>query len=78
MQPQAERLTPTSQVFFLRRTKCGWTLSNVLYDGVCVSMTASCGEHHQHVVAADGERFGGAETFTDGPRPADHKHSRTR
>lgn len=38
-----------------------------------------CGrEHHQYVVAADGERFGGAEAFTDSPGPANHQHSRTR
>lgn len=41
-------------------------------------MTGSCGEHHQHVVAADGERLGGAETFADGPCTAHHQYSRTR
>lgn len=41
-------------------------------------MTGSGGEHHQHVVAADGEWFGGAETLTDGPGTADHQHGRPR
>lgn len=43
---------------------------------MCV--TGSSGEHHQYVVAADGERFGGAETATDSPGPAHHQYSRTR
>lgn len=44
---------------------------------VCVYMTGSCGKHYQHVVAADGERLGGAQTFTDGPGTAHHQYSRT-
>lgn len=44
---------------------------------MCVHMTGSCGEHHQHAMAADGERFGGAEAFTDSPCPADDQHSGT-
>lgn len=43
----------------------------------CVHMTGSCREHHQHAMAADGEWFGGAETSTDSPCPADDQHSGT-
>lgn len=49
-----------------------------VYVCACVHMTGSCREHHQHAVAADGEWFGGAETFTDSPCTADYQHSGTR
>lgn len=41
-----------------------------------VYFTGSSREHYQHVVAADGKWFGGAETFTDCVGPSNHQHRR--
>jgi len=43
-----------------------------------VPVTGGGGEHHQHVVAADGKRVGGAEAPADGAGAAHHQHGRTR
>lgn len=47
-----------------------WTV--MVFVCICVCATGSGGEHHQHAVAANGEWFGGAETFTDRPGTADY------
>lgn len=52
-----------------------WTVMVCVCVFVCV--TGSCREHHQHAVAANGEWFGGAETFTDRPCTADYQHGGT-
>lgn len=75
------------ELYYMSMCMCAhwWTITSEDEDqckqfkmSVCVCMTGSCREHNQHVVAADGKWFGGAETFTDGPGPANHQHSRTR